>query len=267
MNTNILNRAQRGVHRLKASFGPRWKERICFLHLPKCAGNSLIRALHAACPLHRRASWITVRETRAAIAAQSGDAPDDYHEDGPFAQALFDYRLEILSHHLKRKHQVISGHFLYPYTLSQPVLSEFSWITIVRDPVERMISHYREEARSGFTNAPFTDYLKTDLAYQHSNVLTRYLSGSARMVPEDELGAVAKAKEHLHRFALIGDLNDMQTFTARLEQLIGRTLDLQHERPAAYPMPELTTEIEERVHLMCKSDIEVYTHARKLIAT
>ena len=204
-------------------------------------------------------------ETRAAVAAQLGGAPEDYPEDGPRAAPLFAHRATLLQHHLHHRHRVVSGHFLFDRDQFQKSADDFKWVTVVREPVARMISHYREEARSGFVQLPFADYLATDMAYQHATALTRYLGGVPHLSPEGLPNAVERATSNLEHFSLIGDLSDLQTFMTGLERLIGRPLQVGHERPAVHPMPDISDADHARVEEMCTADREVYAYARGLM--
>jgi len=191
--------------------------RIVFLHLFKCGGTTVIERLRSRLG---RANVHQVRDVRACAARLRQD-PRGFDE---FAAVVGHLSLPLLEDHF----------------------ADRAWVTVVRDPIDRMLSqyhHFRREAGSlsasdGESKADHAfrvDFCARNdlLAFATSedprltvytrNYMTRKLAGITRREAQPGAAAQSRALANLSRFAAVGTtdtLNDQ--FLPTLDALAGR---------------------------------------------
>src|SRR5579875_2500135 len=167
---------------------------LVFEHIPKTAGTTFIECLEAAFPAEER--FIV------------SNKPGEYERD--FEQLMRMPKSE------RRKLRVIAGHFLEMFRLVEP---EARYISIVRDPIQRVISEYRHFLDDPNTNPwarkQFGDHISLqDYAYHASepNRLAKILLSANYEGLTD-----AEIKKRLHeRFHVIGLTEDFISFVMYL---------------------------------------------------
>jgi len=122
-------------------------EPLTFIHLPKCAGTSLRRAL-ARCyrvPTSRRIENVPLNQViRAALS-------------GPRVNFNLEERLQVWDtaeriglYAMLSGAPLVMGHLPFNRHRYKAVLHKRKFITVLRDPVERWISNYRNSQLVGF---------------------------------------------------------------------------------------------------------------------
>lgn len=176
--------------------------RILFDHIPKCAGTALNAYLEAHYPQRK-------------IFTLSGQRPK--HSVAKF---------KSLSNEKRNLFALIKGH-LAGYLLDD-VHPQCLKVTVLREPVDRIVSHYYYAKRNPVhylhetihrKNISLKDYVESDLSHELSNHYTLHFSGlsreEARLDPE---AAIAKAIERIGRYDLVGFQEDFLTFVQQLCQ-------------------------------------------------
>lgn len=240
----------------------RGRRGLVFVHVPKCGGTSVERALRARFRLGRRA--IAPEETFAAARAMLG-APDDEagrHETLIRASEL---RRDMLHVYLSEGASLVTGHApLGPRTLDA-FGPTHDFVTVMRGPAERMRSHLAfnrtPQAGHGQSELSVTRFLETPRAKVLGALYVKYLSGLPMTADLTTPGAVDAARRTVDRLALVGFTDAMDVFADRLAKLTGARLKIGHENrgePAALPSGAL-----ERIEDLCAPDRAVYAHARE----
>lgn len=242
------------------------RRRSLFLHMPKCGGTSLSEAMYATIPFSERIGVIDAVATRRAAAMLhfGEDAPFLCHEDKETGQHVFDLREALLLQHMAWDTMLIHGHVLWSDRAERHFGESYSYVTLLRDPVARMISNYRMTRRSGVVRDGMERYLDSDIARRHARVYLRYLSGR-NDIPEAELpGALALAESRLEKFALIGFLDDLAGFVARYREIFGVRLKPARLNAAPERAPDLPPAQLQRITELCAPDIALYEAARRI---
>jgi hypothetical protein len=246
----------------------------CFMHVPKCGGTSVKLALLRTCPIQRRVGWLDVGASRRAVGVLTDETIDEfrYHEDGPNAAAIFALRRALLAYFLERGAVLVTGHFLFDGPIFAHYRDRYRFITTMRDPVERVISHYTEELRNRYLTESFDAYLDTNVAWRHATAQLRYFAGMPQVVPADVETAMARAKENLRAFSLIGFIGDLRRFSEGVREIFGPRLRVPHVVPtrhhhdAVLPKPSIDQASRRRLETMCAADIELYDYAKRTFA-
>ncbi|MFM6477122.1 MAG: sulfotransferase family 2 domain-containing protein, partial [Dolichospermum sp.] len=110
-----------------------------FMHIPKCAGSSIMTALRS----HRKASWaghIDGPKTRQEYINYFFDNESSLNAIEPEVN-LYKFRQSLLIQLFKNNYPIISGHVPFLHTLKNKY-PEYCFFTVVRNPLNRFISFF-----------------------------------------------------------------------------------------------------------------------------
>lgn len=237
-----------------------------FFHLPKCGGTSLSEAMYATVPLNHRIGVIDAEAARrtASILHFDVDDPQTCHEDGENGQLTFDTREGHLLQHMAWDTMLIHGHVLWSEKAWRHFGDRYKYVTLMRDPVARMMSNFGMAQRNGMVTGDLDSYLTSPIARKHAQVYLRYLCGR-NDIPEDDVPAALElAKSRLSRFALIGFLDRTQEFISEYRDMFGVKLHLPRLNAAKgdRPLPEASQRA--KIEALCAPDVALFDAARSL---
>lgn len=109
---------------------------IVFVHVPRCAGTSIVEAIRSECNVSNAGRIDPIRVRKAAELILGADDPDAFFTAYP---ALQQY---LLAYILKEGYSVVSGHLPAGTSLLEEFTHAHTFMTVLRDPVDRWISHY-----------------------------------------------------------------------------------------------------------------------------
>ena len=122
------NIVYRTTNYLKRLVSQEVKERICFIHIPKCGGTSIRRAISSVYkpwPLGRATDVISPREMAMREAEQLA---------GPRRGFV---RTDLLNYHLALPApRCLMGHYRFSRETMERYKDEWDFITIIRNPVD-----------------------------------------------------------------------------------------------------------------------------------
>lgn len=189
---------------------------VTFIHLPKCAGTSLKRAL-ARCyqtPFLRRAADIQYPHIiqTALGGPRTSFEPAERIRIAQTAQVLALY-------FMTQGRPLVMGHLPFHRELYEPVMARRSFLTVLRDPTDRWISNYQNSLRDGarhpWRDLSLDEFLKTEYASYYGRSMATHLAGvQSDESSEDAWNLVKIAQENLHHFTLIGFVENLEDFVA-----------------------------------------------------
>lgn len=230
-------------------------QRIFFLHLPKCGGVSLNRALSRAFGPHNLAALAPSAYRRAA---------------GILGKNHEEYRTSLLFYYMSMGDvNVVTGHFSWSDKAYDKFSENWVYVTLLRDPVERWFSHYFYDR---FGSGDYRDiedelpqFLGSTRAHEMGTVYTRRLSDSSSISSDQR---VDQAKSNLRKFDVLGTLENVGSFERRLSTEVGVDVSMpkKNESPEKNKKKEIKSKdnLRSRVEKLCRSDIQVYNYAKKL---
>ncbi|WP_323764785.1 sulfotransferase family 2 domain-containing protein [Marinovum sp.] len=221
---------------------------IVYIHVPKCGGSSFGAALRLRYAL-----------SQATVPLGLGDPTLT-----GTARILSDYadREVVLQCLLERRVRCIAGHVRYSAALH--ALSGYHFVTLLRDPAERFVSHYhylqRRHPDPGRA-ASLEAFVETEEARHLATQYLFYFAGDSACPPGP--GALTRARRNLARFALIGDLADPGGFARGLRRLTGLPVPILH-RNRAPARPEVAPALWRKICRLTEADRALYDAARAL---
>lgn len=196
---------------------------VFFMHIPKCGGTSVSEALYATVPIQKRVGVIDANATRraAAILVDDVNDPQTQHDDFPNAKNVFDLREKLLINHMAWNSQLIHGHVLFSDTADRHFGTDYRYVTVLREPKQRVLSNYAHSVVGGLIADDFDTYLQSPIARAHCLTFLRYFSGTPQIGPDGESDAFDRACETLAKFSVVGFLDDLAAFQDRYQQKLG----------------------------------------------
>lgn len=201
--------------------------RIVFHHVPKCGGTSVGRALRRAYILSQ-GTITPVESEKAFDAAQSSLS-------GTGVAHVSELREMMLLYLLYSDVRCVAAHVPFSNAAFDRFASRYSFLTLLRDPVDRFISQYywnhdRPEAHFRIPES-FDAFLASDRASALGSTYVRYFCGQ----PGQEFTRgrqVDAAIRNLHRMDLVGFLDDLPHFQTKLRALTTKRVTIGSENVA-----------------------------------
>jgi hypothetical protein len=235
-----------------------------FMHMPKCGGTSISEAMYATVPLGRGVAVIDAVSTRraAAILAFGRDDPLLCHEDQPHGDKVFDFRERLMLQQMAWGAWLVHGHVLFSELADTHFGARYRYVTLLRDPVDRMISNYRMAVNAGVVPDGLDTYLDTPVARSHAQVYLRYLSGQTIVPDADMSEMLALAQSRLARFAVVGFLDDLPAFQRRYLSVFGVPLRIRTYNQGRGDKPRLSAGQMDKIAVLTAADQAIYDSAK-----
>ena len=235
---------------------------IAFVHIPKTAGGTVAAMFVSAysnAGLHKAGNYMSGPENSVRKLTRS-----------PREWAAWQ----------RRGGKVTLGHVPYA-VLREHVPANTRYITFLREPVDRVVSHYHrhihrrnprlagspKEIAKGRVKADSLEEALTELGPpQLSNLQTRFLSDSP-VLGDLPASALDEAKANLRSFAFVGIQERFAESIERLEELLGLEGAEYEDRHVSADRPaveEIPAEVQNLIVEHNKLDIELYEFAVEL---
>lgn len=253
----MINRMKALRHSLVDALHP---NRVVFHHVPKCGGTSVGRALRKRYIL----SQATVKPDESFRAFEA------YSERTDREQMLIDVsalREQMMLYHLYDDVRCVSLHVPFSDIAHARFKQDYKFITILREPVSRFVSHYfwsfGKPAAHARIDDDFESFLGTDRARRLGASYVEYYSGAPRAADLADPALIARAVANLReRFDVVGRLDDLSGFEAGLRETLGIRIKVGHENKARQPgqvrKSVVSPELLERAREVCAPDIAVW---------
>ena len=265
---SAVARSKNAVH------GP-LKESIFFLHVFKCGGTSINQSIKSCYLTWNVRKDCCLANLSANAAYETAQKIPDFPSDASADYRMWKFRENLLMYYMYQGDikyapgYYISGHFCFSETAYQNFADKYAFVTVLRDPVKRWISAYlfnRYKKREHHKiHLDIADYLETERAAKTRGYYVKLLTGANSQEDYTSEQAIARAKENLHKFSVVGCLEYYDDFTKRFEERFDRKLVIRKLNPSpksvTYQKSIITEEIEEKIRELCKPDIEIYQYA------
>lgn len=231
--------------------------RIAFFHTPKCGGTSVHKWLATAFGGPAGLDPIAAEAAARKIGTTG-----------------LEFREALLAYFVQRSDaRFISGHYSYSGRAFAGHEGEFDLITILRNPIDRLLSQYyynrfRDQRNHFPIDSELSDWLQTSQARAAGTVFTKMFVGDVAVAKEfdkrgsDTRAAVSSAIANLGRFTIVGTLEDLNGFENEIKSRYGIRSSIGHLRKspkAGYPkFTDQPMSIQDRIRELCEEDMEIY---------
>lgn len=233
---------------------------LVYIHVPKCGGTSFGSALRLR--YFYSQATIALGDSRAVQSALDPGARGVAR-----IKAEYEVRDVMLAHLMAQKYRCISVHARYHPGLHERYHDTSTFVTLLRHPVERFLSHYHYLQR----HHPSAERAATLDAFLDSQDAARlgaqYLFYFGRVLPFEtsDLGqAVETAKAALGKFSLIGDLSRLRSFQKALNAMTGIPIPTLRRNKAPVHRAPPDQDLLGKLNAICGPDIAIYDHAQTL---
>lgn len=234
-------------------------QRVVFHHVPKCGGTSVGRALRKRYIL----SQATVKPEESFRAFEIYTGRTDRVDMLRDVVAL---RTQMMLYLMAEDVRCVSLHVPYTPLARAAFGDQYKFITILRDPVARFISHYRwSYARDGAharIEEPLDAFLETPRARRLGASYANYFAGLP--VGEDITtpAAVEAAIANLKAFDVVGEIEDLGGFGDQIKEQLGVRLRVGHENRAGAARKahdiDITADQRAQITTLCAPDIAIW---------
>jgi len=235
------------------------KQRIVYHHVPKCGGTSVGRGLRRAYFL----SQGTVRPYETELAF------DLIPPEGRKVGNVLALREMMLLYLLYSDCRCVSAHVPFSTAAHEQFRDDYVFVTVLRNPVERFLSHYRWLHRPNShdpTPAPLEEFLDTELARKMGSAFVRYFRGRPE-VDRIEPRHIDDSIDNLRKLNLVGFLDELPRFQSGLRKLTGRQISIGKENVGsahAFDTEVMNGPLADKVASICAPDQEIWDAVQDL---
>ena len=258
-----------GGRLLRAVASQPLRHNCCFHHIPKSGGTSLSEALHASVPFGRHIGEVPANTTRRAASIFHTDKDDEgaFYDDGAHAAEVFALREAMLLAFMANDCALVHGHVLFSHKADRHFGARYKYVTMLRDPVERVVSNFRAARKAGYVSGDFGAYLESRIGQAHAMHNLRYFSGRPFVEESETMAALDEAKAVIDRFSVIGFVDAMDEFVNRFETVFGVRLSIGRYNVGAAEAPQISAEDRRRLEILCAPDLDLQTYAKAAMAS
>ena len=234
-------------------------QRVVFHHVPKCGGTSVGYTLRKRYLLSQAS--VTPESSFRAFEAFTGRSDREQ-----MLIDVLDLREQMMLYLMYEDIRCISLHVRFSEIAHTRFADRYKFVTILREPVSRFISHYfwshgKPHAHARIDES-FADFLETDRARRLGATYAEYYAGLPKEADITTPEAVASALANLRRFDVVGRLDDLGEFEKNLQRELGVRIKIGHEnkaRPAKTGRNNtLTPDLREKVVKLCAPDLAIW---------
>ena len=238
---------------------------IVYVHVPKCAGTSVETAIRK----NYRISRTIIDPNTSFTAAENalGLNADDATRHDVLMHAS-EIRRDLLHYQLTQGYKCITGHApLGAHTL-QRWQATHDFVTLLRDPVERYLSHLAFNLAGngghGAIGEPLEKFLSRPRAKIMGALYTKYFAGLPMNADLSSKEAIAAAKETLSRMSVVGFLDQLDEFATDVTCLTGHKISIGHNNKTNTTRKndlDISTDGLNLIKELCTPDIEIFQWA------
>ena len=243
---------------------PKIKEKVLFLHVPKCGGTSVDKAIKAGFGGFFGLGGYRVCQHVDAWASEAAGAK--------LGLSITNAREVILTYLAEfEETRYISGHFRFTPVVHKLHAEGWKIITVLRDPVEKWKSQYfynsKKKSDHFRIKESLGDFIETERSRNYGCDLINNFAPHIPLDKQGEQSAVDEAIEVLKtKCCVVGFTDRMDDFAAKINDEFGfkPRFKVHNVNPASRSDKDkmLTPDIAERIEQICQPNKAVYDSLR-----
>jgi hypothetical protein len=249
--------------------------RIVYIHIPKCAGSSIKRAICAnyfTADLRKDRSIVTIEPAASSFVANIiNNTNYPYDESDDFS--IFKFRESLLLYFLNQKNikpNFIHGHITFSELAYKQFKEEISFITILRDPIDRWISTYfynrYKDSDHYKMDIDIEKYLDSPFGKAQGYTYVKFLGGAHENRDYTSTESIGMAIQNIRKFKLVALLEDQENMLEQFKQNFNFELDLEVRNASpkshSYQKSVITPQVMEAIKEICRPDSEIYDYVK-----
>lgn len=235
---------------------------VVFVHIPKCGGTSISRGLRRAYYLSQ--IQMGAEETKEALALVENTASEQ-----EIWQKMPKYRSFLAYYLLLKKTKCLVGHIHFENALYERFHDEYAFMTMLRDPVDRFLSHYYfhldTHPQNQCPNSRLEQFVQGNSAKEFGSIMTQFLCGLPMGSDYHSIEAVEAAKANLEKFDIVGFLDRLPDFQQQVSENLGTRLKIGHQNVGQMrrgSTADVPPDVMAHIRALCKPDQALYDFAR-----
>lgn len=215
---------------------------LAFIHIAKCGGTSVDLALRSAlaAPNERRINRdATIAASLNTFAASQHELASNIKQQTAFSEHHARQLQTVLAYHLGLNWRFVSGHVAISTAILDGYQSQYDFVTVLRDPIQRFVSNYIYNKMTNTSHimppnalsqdnliAEAQQILTSKRGWHMANTNTMFLTGR---YPKDAADASAMQQEveiNLSKFSVVGFLDNLADFEQQCSVLTGRDIKI-----------------------------------------
>lgn len=234
-------------------------QRVVFHHVPKCGGTSVGAALRQRYILSQ--ATVTPESSFRAFEAFTGRTDRDQ-----MLIDVLDLREQMLLYWLYEDVRCVSLHARFSNAAYERFRGQYKFITILREPISRFISHYLYSHGRPNGHARIQESLEAFLESPRAGRLgasyVEFFCGLPKEADVTTSESIDAAISNLRKFDVVGRLDDLNAFATALKEQLGVRLRIGHENKARQPEAAkkqlLTPDIQNEIKKICAPDLALW---------
>ncbi|MGY8961280.1 MAG: sulfotransferase family 2 domain-containing protein [Alphaproteobacteria bacterium] len=252
---SLIDSARRQIGRARRRLHP---NRVVFHHVPKCGGTSVGRAI--------RKRFLLSQATVLPDPTYNVEALLDPAADhGALMVRADELRERMFLYHLAAGVDCVSAHVRFSEPAWDTYRDQIKFVTILREPVARFISHYRwsHGRPEGHAHIPedFPTFLESPMAEQLGAFYVSFFSGLPADADMTTVEALARAKANLDKFDVIGFLDRLDDFQSAFKREVGVRIRVGHENRATAKAVTMEPTLAAKIDAITGPDQALFAHA------